>query len=82
MITTALCVSATLLLESVEQQIEFGATLLCICVVSPTMKWWLQQYKIIVVGPWDIAHIVVDDDNTNQDVTVEGTALCKGKKDM
>ena len=31
--------------------------LLVICVISPTWRYRLQQIKIQVSGPWDIAHI-------------------------
>jgi phosphatidylinositol glycan class C protein len=55
--------SATLLfLESLQEQLLFCGMLLSICLLAP---WWeyavLQEHKIRLSGPWDIAHIVQGD---------------------
>ena len=61
MITVA-ATSATipLLVNMLERIVVFG-TLIFICAVSPSVKWYLQHHKEIIVGPWDIAHIVVEE---------------------
>jgi phosphatidylinositol glycan class C protein len=49
-------------LESLQEQLLFGGMLLSICLLAP---WWeyavLQEHKIRLSGPWDIAHIVQGD---------------------
>lgn len=61
-IITIAAASATIpsLSNTLERTVFFG-TLGFICAVSPLAKWSLQHHKEIIVGPWDIAHIVVEE---------------------
>ena len=61
-IITVAATSATIpsLVNMLERVVFFG-TLIFICAVSPSVKWYLQHHKEIIVGPWDIAHIVVEE---------------------
>eukprot|EP00985_Skeletonema_marinoi_P005538 scaffold2410_cov165-Skeletonema_marinoi.AAC.2 len=58
-ITAALSVSAWLLLVSLEERCMFVGLQLFLLVLSPILQWWLQRYKKIITGKWDIAHINV-----------------------
>jgi phosphatidylinositol glycan class C protein len=60
-ITTIAIVTTVPLLANALELFFFFSTMLFVCVVSPTSLWVLQRHKGVVVGPWDIAHIVVDD---------------------
>ena len=61
-IITVAAISATIpsLVNMLERIVFFG-TLIFLCAVSPLVKWYLQYHKEIIVGPWDIAHIVVEE---------------------
>mmetsp|Transcript_4450 Transcript_4450/g.8192 ORF Transcript_4450/g.8192 Transcript_4450/m.8192 type:complete len:287 (+) Transcript_4450:41-901(+) len=63
LVINVLVSSATwLFLESLQEQLLFGGMLLSICLLAP---WWeyavLQEHKIRLSGPWDIAHIAQSD---------------------
>lgn len=61
-VITAAATSATIpLLANTLERIVFLSTLIFICAISPLAKWYLQHHKEIIVGPWDIAHIVVEE---------------------
>jgi len=55
-ITALLSISAWQLLSPFER-IHFSFLQMIILVVSPCIQWWLQRFKQIITGPWDIAHI-------------------------
>ena len=56
-ITAALSVSAWLLLVSPVEKIIFVGIQLFLLVLSPCLQYWLQGYKKIISGKWNIAHI-------------------------
>jgi len=58
-ITAALTVSAWLLLVSTAERCVFAGLQLFLLLLSPCLQWWLQRYKKIITGKWDIAHINV-----------------------
>lgn len=58
-ITAALTVSAWLLLVSTADRCIFVGLQLFLLLLSPCLQWWLQRYKKIITGKWDIAHINV-----------------------
>ena len=58
-ITAALTVSAWLLLVSTAERCVFVGLQLFLLLLSPCLQWWLQRYKKIITGKWDIAHINV-----------------------
>uniref|UniRef100_A0A7S0AGE4 Uncharacterized protein n=1 Tax=Minutocellus polymorphus TaxID=265543 RepID=A0A7S0AGE4_9STRA len=61
-IITIAATSATIpSLSNMLERIVFFGTLGFICAVSPLAKWSLQHRKEIIVGPWDIVHIVVEE---------------------
>mmetsp|Transcript_6680 Transcript_6680/g.14610 ORF Transcript_6680/g.14610 Transcript_6680/m.14610 type:complete len:231 (+) Transcript_6680:468-1160(+) len=60
-ITTATSSATFPLLENALERTVFLVTLACICVVSPVVRWRLQRRKEIICGPWDIAHIIVEE---------------------
>ena len=49
-----------LLRDGLEVQIFF-IVLLFILVVAPIWKSWLMRHKTFISGPWDIAHVVLED---------------------
>jgi len=49
-----------LLRDGLEVQVFFGV-LLFIMAVSPIWKCWLMRHKKSISGPWDIAHVVVEE---------------------
>mmetsp|Transcript_6673 Transcript_6673/g.13475 ORF Transcript_6673/g.13475 Transcript_6673/m.13475 type:complete len:425 (+) Transcript_6673:59-1333(+) len=55
-VTALLSISAWQLLSPFER-IHFSFLQMIILVVSPCIQWWLQRFKQIITGPWDIAHI-------------------------
>ncbi len=58
-ITASLTVSAWLLLVSSVERCMFVGLQLFLLLLSPCLQWWLQRYKKIITGKWDIAHISV-----------------------
>mmetsp|Transcript_18926 Transcript_18926/g.28029 ORF Transcript_18926/g.28029 Transcript_18926/m.28029 type:complete len:318 (-) Transcript_18926:152-1105(-) len=46
-----------LLLQSKLEKLIYGAVLLIVCFLAPTWKYYLQDFKSHIHGPWDIAHI-------------------------
>lgn len=58
-ITALLSISAWLLLVSSAEKCMFAGLQLFLFVLSPCLQWWLQRYKKIITGNWDIAHINV-----------------------
>jgi len=60
----ALFVVAVVSLPSWSEQMVFLSIMLMICVFLPLLKWWMQQYKTIISGPWDIAHVSVINTST------------------
>lgn len=58
-ITASLTVSAWLLLVSSVERCMFVGLQLFLLLLSPCLQWWLQRYKKIITGKWDIAHINV-----------------------
>lgn len=50
------------LLETMQEQILFAGILLAICVIAPCWEYAvLQHYKVLLSGPWDIAHIAQEE---------------------
>lgn len=58
-ITASWTVSAWLLLVSSVERCMFVGLQLFLLLLSPCLQWWLQRYKKIITGKWDIAHINV-----------------------
>lgn len=62
LINVLISVATWVLLETRQEKLLFGGTLLGICVFAPFWEYSvLQHYKMRLSGPWDIAHIVQDD---------------------
>ena len=55
-ITVLLAAAALILLDPLERLLA-GAILCFICIIAPLWKYWLQQFKVALHGPWDIAHV-------------------------
>ena len=61
-ITLVLSFTTWVSLETLQEKSLFGGTLLSICVVAPCWECAvLQRHKILLSGPWDIAHIVQEE---------------------
>mmetsp|Transcript_31950 Transcript_31950/g.52743 ORF Transcript_31950/g.52743 Transcript_31950/m.52743 type:complete len:325 (+) Transcript_31950:188-1162(+) len=55
-----LAAATYVLLESMQEKIIFVGVLVTICWVAPAWKYHLQCYKVNIHGPWDIAHISIE----------------------
>lgn len=61
-INIVISVATWVLLETLQEKVLFGGILFAICVVAPCWEYAvLQQHKVLLSGPWDIAHIVQED---------------------
>jgi len=60
LITSALCLAASMTLNNWEKMI-FWYTLLLLCLLVPGVKFWLQRSKVVISGPWDIAKVFPND---------------------
>jgi hypothetical protein len=57
-ITVVLSSATWVLLATLHEKALFGFVLLSICVVAPSWQYAvLQRHKMLLSGPWDIAHI-------------------------
>lgn len=61
MIFLALSLAVLLVITEFER-VVFLVLQFLIMMASPTMQWWLQRYKQIITGPWDIAHVIKIED--------------------
>jgi Phosphatidylinositol N-acetylglucosaminyltransferase len=57
---SALLALATFRLLSIVETITILVTLMIICVLVPIRKYFLQQQKVILVGPWVLVHPTTD----------------------
>jgi len=55
-ITSILSVALMVLLDE-KERLGVGTMLTIICGVVPIWKYHLQRYKVLLRGPWDIAHV-------------------------
>jgi hypothetical protein len=61
-ITLVLSFTTWVMLETLREKSLFGGTLLSICVVAPCWEYVvLQRHKMLLSGPWDIAHKVQEE---------------------
>ena len=55
-VTSGLCGTALMTLE-MEIRIIFVFSLLITCLIIPGIKFWLQQYKAVLIGPWTVVQV-------------------------
>ena len=59
-ISYVIFIAVTLVVEG-EEQVLLCILLVIVCGIFPLAKWWLQRYKKVIIGPWDIAHLSAED---------------------
>jgi len=65
--TSSICVTGLhsliavyLLPTKIERRI-FILLFSVLCFIVPILRWWMQGYKKVISGPWDIAHVTVNE---------------------
>jgi hypothetical protein len=59
-ISSALLFALWVLLHDARERVLVAGTVLTICFIAPAWKHHLQSRKVIISGPWDIAHITIE----------------------
>lgn len=57
LVTCGICCTACIVLDNKDDRKVLIVTLAIICIFIPGIKYWLQKFKKIIVGPWTVVQV-------------------------